>query len=441
MMDGFYNLQLEQAALACILINPETLAEMGLKFTDFHDHRHQMIFTAIERLEKSRLDIDLLTVSHELEKLGRLKEIGGDPYLITLVNYAGSSLSARSYADQLKDLTMRRKLARACNEIVNLANDPQKSPATITSEARQFLDDALNASAHQSGRSMAEALKEFDQAIESRKLQDISLLGISTGYQDIDQTLDGLQDGWLYLIAARPGNGKTAMLGNLALNIAKQGKRVLFFSAEMHDLRIVSRMMTAETEINSDILKHAAMESEEDWSSYYKAVVTFEGLSMWLFSPDECRAVEQIESITRQRHALGEVDIIFVDYLQLLQLETATRTMTREQEVTKIAQALKRITNLKIPVVAAAQLSRAVELRAESRPQLSDLRESGSLEQEADAVCFLYHPDDEDDSSLKFIVAKNRDGALGDCQLCYRKTTQKIDSGAVRVFAPNQPRT
>ncbi|MDL1910146.1 hypothetical protein FBQ81_05540 [Chloroflexi bacterium CFX6] len=437
MIDGFYNLQLEQAALACILINPETLAEMGLKFTDFHDHRHQIIFTAIERLDKSRLDIDILTVSHELEKLGRLKEIGGDPYLITLVNSTGSSLSARSYADQLKELTMRRKLTRACGEIVNLANDPQKSPATITSEARQFLDDALNASTHQSGRSMAEALKEFDQAIESRKGQDFSLLGISTGYQDIDHKLDGLQDGWLYLVAARPGNGKTAMLGNLALNVAKQGKQVLFFSVEMNDLRIVSRMMAAETQINADILKHAGMEDAEEWERYYTAIETFEGLPMWLYSPAECRTVEQIESITRQRHANSEVDIIFVDYLQLLQLEATSKTATREQEVTKIAQTLKRITNLNIPVVAAAQLNREVV----GRPQLSNLRESGSLEQEADAVCFLHHPDDEPDANLEFIVAKNRDGALGECLLYYGKTTQKIHPGAVRVFAPNQPRT
>lgn len=440
-MNELYDLELEQSVLSCTLIDPNTWSEMAVKPDDFYNHKNVFIAKAIESLFKARIDVDYVTVSRELENQNRLEEIGGDAYLTKIISRSPTSLNARSYADQLKTLAARRRILESANEIAKLAYDGEKSFTEITSEARQTIDNAISKTSLQAGRTMAEALSEFDQAIESRKGQDFNLLGISTNYQDIDHTLDGLQDGWLYLIAARPGNGKTAMLGNLALNVAKQGKQVLFFSAEMHDLRIIARMMTAESQIHADILKHAKMNSEDEWSRYYQAVENLEGLPMWLFSPDECRAVEKIESITRQRHALGEVDIIFVDYLQLLQLESTSRTMTREQEVTKITQTLKRITNLKIPVVAAAQLSRAVELRAESKPQLSDLRESGSLEQEADAVCFLYHPDDEVKNSLDFIVAKNRDGALGECPLYYDKTTQKIQTGIKRTVVLNPPKT
>lgn len=436
-MKELFDHELEETVLACVLIDPNTWAEMAVKAGDFHLHRHMWIAKAIESLLKARIDIDIQTIGRELENQNRLEEIGGDGYLIKIISGHPTSLNARSYADQLKTLAARRRLHRAAEEIVQLAHDGEKSFTAITSEARQFLENAINKTSLQAGRSMADAIREFDLTIESRKGNEFSLLGISSGYQDIDHKLDGLQDGWLYLVAARPGNGKTAMLGNLALNVAKQDKKVLFFSVEMNDLRIVSRMMAAETQINADILKHAGMEEAEEWERYYTAIETFEHLPMWLYSPAECRTVEQIESITRQRHANGEVDIIFVDYLQLLQLEATSKTATREQEVTKIAQTLKRITNLNIPVVAAAQLNREVV----GRPQLSNLRESGSLEQEADAVCFLHHPDDEPDASLEFIVAKNRDGALGECLLYYDKTTQKIHPGAVRVFAPNQPRT
>lgn len=440
-MNELFDLELEQSVLSCTLIDPNTWSEMAVKPDDFYNHKNIFIAKAIESLFKTRTDVDYVTVSRELENQNRLEEIGGDAYLTKIISRSPTSLNARSYADQLKTLAARRRLLESANEIAKLAYDGEKSFTTITSEARQTLDNAISKTSLQAGRTIAEALNEFDQAIESRKGKGFSLLGIPTNYQDIDHTLDGLQDGWLYLIAARPGNGKTAMLGNLALNIAKQGKRVLFFSAEMHDLRIIARMMTAESQIHADILKHAKMESENEWSRYYQAVESLEGLPMWLFSPDECRAVEKIESITRQRHARGEVDIIFVDYLQLLQLESTSRTMTREQEVTKITQTLKRITNLKIPVVAAAQLSRAVELRSESKPQLSDLRESGSLEQEADAVCFLYRSDGEEKTSLDFIVAKNRDGALGECPLYYDKTTQKIKTGIKRTVVLNPSRT
>lgn len=426
-MENLFNYELEEAVIACVLIDENTWAEMAIKPRDFHNFRNLTIAEAIEKLRKAGTAIDYLTLCHELDKNNLLAKIGGAAYITKLINSQRSSLHARSYSDQVKSLAARRRLFEAANKILNLAYDNEKQFATITSEARQSLDDALNNSRLQAGRSLADALKEFDENIEARKGQDFTLLGIPTNYQDIDHKLDGLQDGWLYLIAARPGNGKTAMLGNLALNIAKQNKKVLFFSAEMHDTRIVARMMAAETQIHSDILKHAAMQTDDEWKRYYSAVETFESLPMRLYKPDECRAVEQIESITRQLYANGEVDIIFVDYLQLLQLESASRTTTREQEVTKITQTLKRITNLNIPVVAAAQLNRKAE--DSDKPTLAHLRESGSLEQEADAVCFLHHPNDEPDTSLEFIVAKNRDGALGECPLYYDKTTQKIQTG------------
>ncbi len=436
-MDDLFNVELERAFLGCVLIDQNTWTEAAIRPADFYIQKNMFIATAIDRLLKSGSSADVVTVSHELNKYNQLAEIGGDAYLTSLVTSAPTSLNAITYAEQIKDLRSRRQLVDEASRIAKLAYDTQKQMSTVAAEARQGLDNALNSSKSHSGRSIGEALKEFDETIESRKDKPFSLLGFSTGYQDIDYTLDGLQNGWLYLVAARPGMGKTAMLGNLAINVAKQQKKVLFFSAEMHDQRIVARMIAAETKINSDILKHARMKDEEEWRRYFAAIETFEHLPLRLYKPDECRMVEQIENITRQLYANGEVEIIFVDYLQLLQVDAGVRTSTREQEVTKIAQTLKRITNLNIPVVAAAQLSRAIELRSEGKPQLSDLRESGSLEQEADAVCFLYHPDDDPDKSLEFIVAKNRDGALGECSLHYDKTTQKINSGLKKTIALN----
>lgn len=426
------NMELEQAVFSCVLINPESWREMAIRPADFSINSHVWIATAIEKLIKSGDAVDILTISHQLETADKLAEVGGAAYLTRLINATerGSSLNGVTYANRIKDLSTRRRIINALEKIAQITQEIKTPLESVTSEARIILDDALNNSALQPGRSMLDALREFDAMIEIRKNADFSILGIPTGYTDIDDKLDGFQNGWLYLIAARPGSGKTAMLGNLAINAAKHGKKVLFFSAEMDSQRILARMVAAESKINTTILKHGAIETQEDWQRYNQTVETFEGLPIRFYGPDECRKVEQIESITRQLYARGEVDIIFVDYLQLLQTESSSRMATREQEVTKIAQTLKRITNIQIPVIAAAQLSRAAEQRgADSRPQLSDLRESGSLEQEADSVCFLYHPQDDIDSSLEFIVSKNRDGVVGACPLYYDKTTQKIKTG------------
>ena len=435
------NKELEQAVFSCVLINPESWQEMAIRPSDFSIDSHVWIATAIEKLIKSGDAVDILTVNHSLEMAGKLDDIGGPAYLTKLIGATehGSSLNGTAYANRVKELAFRRRVISALGKIAQITNDTDKPLDFITSESRIFLDNALNNSALQPGRSMLEALREFDAMIELRKDKDYEILGIPTGYTDIDNLLDGLQNGWLYLIAARPGNGKTAMLGNLAINAAKQGKKVLFFSAEMDEQRILARMFAAESKISANSLKHASFEGN-DLQRYNQTIESFENLPIRFYKPDECRKVEQVESITRQMYARGEVDLIFVDYLQLLQTESFSRMATREQEVTKIAQTLKRITNIQIPVIAAAQLSRATEQRTEGRPQLSDLRESGSLEQEADSVCFLYHPQDDTDSSLEFIVSKNRDGAVGNCLLYYDKATQKINSGLRKVVSLNPVR-
>jgi replicative DNA helicase len=431
------NNQFEQAILSCALINPDSWHEMAIRPAHFSKAKHVYIATVIENLLKSGEPMDILTVSHQLEMLGKLAEIGGSAYLTQVLAVAPNSLNGVTYAVEVKELATRRRLAGALEKIAQVAFDTEKSLASVTSEARAILDDALNHSAANRGRSMRDALFAFDAIIEARRGKPFEILGTSSGYPEIDNLLDGFQKGWFYLVAGRPGNGKTAMLGNLAINAAKQGKKVLFFSAEMDDLRIVARMVAAEAGIDTTVLKHAGLETVEDWDRYYKTIETLEGLSIHFYSPDECRQVEEIETITRQLHSRHEVDIVFADYLQLLQTESSSRHGTREQEVTKIAQTLKRITNLQIPVVAAAQLNRNSENRTDNKPQLSDLRESGSLEQESDGICFLYHASATNDASLEFIVAKNRDGALGTCPLYYNKKTQKIQSGIRQTLKLN----
>ena len=422
---NLYDNNLEQAVLSCALIDVGTWAEMAVKPEHFHNSRHVFIAQAFENMLKAGAEIDLLTIANELEKNNLLAEIGGSAYLTQLITSAPTTLSAITYAEEIKDLAARRKLLEAATKMAQLAHDRGKEFQTIATTAREHLDNSLNSGNAPKGRTLAEAASHYMDQIESRIGQDYQTIGISTGYYDLDLKLDGLRDGKYYLIAARPGAGKTAMLGNLAINAAKLNKKVLFFSVEMFSDEIVSRLLAAEIDINTRLLDHAKLEQDQ-WEQSYQALESFENLQFRIFNPNECFSVERIDSITRQHYARGEVDIIFVDYVQLLQLERGSSTATREQEVTKITQTLKRITHLNIPVIAAAQLSRAVELRSENRPQLSDLRESGSLEQEADAVCFLWQPDKEQDTSLEFLISKNRGGALGECPLYYDKATQKI---------------
>jgi len=435
--EKLYNTETEQAVLSCVLIDPGTWAEMAVKPEHFYISRHVVIAQAIESMLKNSAEIDVLTVSNQLEKNNLLAEIGGSAYLTQLITSCPTTLSAITYSEEVKELAARRQLLHAASKMAQLAHDRTKEFSAITTEAREHLDNSLNSGNAPKGKTLADAASQYLDQIETRMGQDYQTIGISTGYADIDLKLDGLRNGKLYLIAARPGSGKTAMLGNLAINAAKQNKKVLFFSVEMFADEIVSRLLAAEINVNTRLLDHANMEQEQ-WDKCYETLETFENLPFRFYSPNECYSVERIDSITRQHYAQNEVDLIFVDYLQLLQLENAPRSATREQEVAKITQTLKRLTHLNIPVIAAAQLSRAVEQRAEPKPQLSDLRESGALEQESDAVCFLWQPDKDQDTSLEFFIAKNRGGALGECPLYYDNRTQKIKTGVRETIKLNQ---
>lgn len=429
------NIQTEQAALSCVLIDPNTWAEMAIKPEHFQDTRHVIIAKTLEDMFKRGAEIDLITISNELNKNDLLGTIGGFAYLTQLISVAQTTLSATTYSDELKELAARRNLFSVASEMARLAHDRKKDFSSIAAEAREFLDKSLYSGNTSHGKTLAVAASQYLDQIESRMGQ-YQTIGISTGYTDIDIKLDGLRNGKFYLIAARPGKGKTAMLGNLAINAAKQNKKILFFSVEMFSDEIISRLLAAEINVNTRLLDHGDMEQAE-WDKCYQALEAFDNYPFLIFGPNDCNSVEKLDTITRQHHARGEVDLVFVDYLQLLQLENPPRSATREQEVTKIAQTLKRLTHLNIPVIAAAQLSRGVEQRNEPKPQLSDLRESGSLEQEADAVCFLWQPKEELDTSLEFFIAKNRGGKVGECPLYYDKTTQKIKTGTKQNIVLN----
>ncbi len=433
----------EEAVVGAVLINPEVYYDVAqfLNPDDFYIHRHRWIWEAFTSLHEQRIPMDLLTVTEELDRKGQLTEIGGPAYLTTLVNLVPSSLNAESYARIVEGHAIRRKMISAAGQIASLAYNEENVITTVMDEAEKAVFNVSERRLKHDVRPIKEVLSDYYDRVDELVKRPTDIFGVPTGFIDLDRLLAGLQPSDLLIIAGRPGQGKTGFLLSVARNAAlSHKKRVAIFSLEMSNEQVAQRLIAQETGIDSQRLRTGKLEQSE-LSLFNHAVEVLSDTRIYL---DDTPAITPLQLRTKCRRLFLEfgLDLIIVDYLQLMAGDV--RTENRVQEVSYISRNLKVLAReLNVPVLAAAQLSRAVEQRSDKRPVLSDLRESGSLEQDSDIVMFIYRPDQyEDDTEKKnvaeIMVAKHRNGPVGSVDLIFRSSLAKFENAATRMFRPNE---
>ncbi|EMO8655552.1 TPA: replicative DNA helicase [Streptococcus pyogenes] len=430
----------EQSVLGSIFISPDKLIAVRefISPDDFYKYAHKIIFRAMITLSDRNDAIDATTIRTILDDQDDLQSIGGLSYIVELVNSVPTSANAEYYAKIVAEKAMLRDIIARLTESVNLAYDEILKPEEVIAGVERALIE-LNEHSNRSGfRKISDVLKVNYEALEARSKQTSNVTGLPTGFRDLDKITTGLHPDQLVILAARPAVGKTAFVLNIAQNVGtKQKKTVAIFSLEMGAESLVDRMLAAEGMVDSHSLRTGQL-TDQDWKNVTIAQGALAEAPIYI---DDTPGIKITEIRARSRKLSQEVDgglgLIVIDYLQLI---TGTKPENRQQEVSDISRQLKILAKeLKVPVIALSQLSRGVEQRQDKRPVLSDIRESGSIEQDADIVAFLYRDDyyrkegDDaeeavEDNTIEVILEKNRAGARGTVKLMFQKEYNKFSS-------------
>jgi replicative DNA helicase len=427
----------EEGVIGAVMINPEAYYDVAqfLSIEDYYFHRHRFIWDAFVRLHERRSPIDFLTVSEELEQMGKLAEVGGVAYLTALINNVPSSLHAEAYGRIVESTAIRRRMLEAANQIAKLAYQEDLSVDTVMDDAEKAVFGVSEKRMTRDLQPIHQVLSDYYDRIGQLAARSEETSGVPTGFIDLDKMLGGLQPSDLLIIAGRPGQGKTGFLLSIAKNAAQLHKRkVAVFSLEMSNEQLVQRLIAQETGIDSQRLRSGKL-AENEWPLFTQSLEIMGNTRIFL---DDTPAITplQLRTKCRRLHMEFGLDLVVVDYLQLMASDN--RSENRVQEVSFISRNLKVLAReLNVPVLAAAQLSRAVEQRSDKRPVLSDLRESGSLEQDADIVMFIYRPDQYEKDTVKqnlaeIIIAKHRNGPVGSVELVFRSNLAKFENAATR---------
>lgn len=430
----------EQSVLGSIFISPDKLIAVRefISPDDFYKYAHKIIFRAMLTLSDRNDAIDATTIRTILDDQDDLQSIGGLSYIVELVNSVPTSANAEYYAKIVAEKAMLRDIIARLTESVNLAYDEILKPEEVIAGVERALIE-LNEHSNRSGfRKISDVLKVNYEALEARSKQTSNVTGLPTGFRDLDKITTGLHPDQLVILAARPAVGKTAFVLNIAQNVGtKQKKTVAIFSLEMGAESLVDRMLAAEGMVDSHSLRTGQL-TDQDWNNVTIAQGALAEAPIYI---DDTPGIKITEIRARSRKLSQEVDgglgLIVIDYLQLI---TGTKPENRQQEVSDISRQLKILAKeLKVPVIALSQLSRGIEQRQDKRPVLSDIRESGSIEQDADIVAFLYRDDyyrkegDDaeeavEDNTIEVILEKNRAGARGTVKLMFQKEYNKFSS-------------
>ncbi len=422
-----HNIDAEMSLIGAILIDEDVLSDVTdkVKAEDFYDKRHQMIFAGMMRLFEQHRPIDLLTLSDEMEKKDALEAVGGSSYLNELTNYVPTAANARAYAELVAQRAVRRRLIKASTDIADLAYQDDSDTQEILERAEAELFSVSDTSLKQDLVSLEQILTESFDRMEELHRDRGKLRGIRTGWRDLDNMTAGLQRSDLIILAARPAMGKTTLVTNLAYNVAaKEKQSVLFFSLEMSKEQLVDRMLADAAGVDAWNIRTGNL-SDDDFEKLSTAMGEMAEAPIYIDDTPGLTVLEMRTKARRQAH-VHPLGLIIVDYLQLMQGRSRGGEFNRVQEVSEISRGLKLIAReLNVPVIALSQLSRSVESRNPPIPQLADLRESGSIEQDADIVQFIYRPGyyNPDDVELQNItelhIAKHRNGPTGKIDLYF----------------------
>lgn len=428
-----HNLEAERAVLGALLIAPQVYDSLpdGFGEAAFYRQAHRLVFAAVQRLRERSVEVDFVTVKEELTRVGQLDEVGGPAYVASLADGVPRSVNAPHYAAIVADHAARRGMIALANRVLLQAYEAEAPPVALMADAQRALVELgvaglRGAGPATLGRVVEGVREELLRAVE----RGSPVVGVPTGYYELDVMTAGLQRGELALLAARPSCGKTALALEVALHVARTEGTVVFFSLEMTKAALGRRAVSSKAAVEGHRLRTGQLTPEEA----RRAAEAMDEMAPVALVIDDATPVP-VEDLSRRvrRSAMGKepVALIVVDYLQLL--STRSRHESRNQQVSFVSGALKSLAKEEdAPVLALSQLTRAVEGRREKRPHLSDLRESGSLEQDADVVLFIHRPDPQE-STTEVIVAKQRNGPLGTVKLRFDESFTRFENLTYRV--------
>lgn len=440
------NVEAEASLLGAILIDSDAIVKIAdtISSNDFYDPRHKHIYEAISLLYERREAIDVLTLADQLKNSGVLDVIGGASYLTELTNFVPTAAHVEQYADIVAQKALRRRLIQASQKMVELGFDEGKNLKELIEDAEANLFEVSQQHVKQSVVSLETILSEsFDRLDELHKDKQ-KIRGVPTGFKDMDNILAGLQRSDLFILAARPSMGKTALALNLAHNVAVQAKEpVLVFSLEMSKEQLVDRLLAMESGVDAWALRTGNL-TDSDFEKLGHAMGTLSEAQIFIDDTPGI-TVSDLRTKTRREAHQRKLGLIIVDYLQLMSGGGKYGgDGNRVQEISEISRGLKAIAReLNVPLIALSQLSRSVESRSPQIPQLADLRESGSIEQDADVVAFIYredyyNPETDRKNLTDILIKKHRNGPTGGVELYFDKEKQRfrgVDTRHAEPFA------
>jgi replicative DNA helicase len=414
------NLEAEESVLGAMMVSEGSIApvmlDVRLKDEDFYRERHRLVFRAIKRLYERSEPIDALTVSELLTQQGELEEAGGRDGVSQLASTVPVPGNARHYARIVKQNSLLRRLLNASQQIQRSVHEREGEPQELVEHAESLLFKVAHEERASDFNKLAEILHDEVVKLEALAKGEVALTGVPSGFRDVDDMLGGFQRGNLIVIAARPAVGKSALVCNVAENVAaKQGLPVAFFSLEMSETELAHRFIASRSRISNDKLRMGKV-SSRDWPRVLRACNELESAPLWLDDSSDLSLLELRAKARRLAANEGGLSLVIVDYMQLMRPEDPR--INRVEQVSQISRGLKILAGeLNVPVIGLSQLSRAPEQRPDKRPMLSDLRESGQIEADSDVVMFIYrdaiYNDEADPSEAEFIVAKHRNGRIG----------------------------
>ncbi len=428
------NIEAEQSVLGAMLLSRDAIDKAGeiLVEDDFYRQDHRVIFSAIMALHNRNQAVDLVTVTEELRKLGKLDAIGGTGVITALSNIVPTAANVVYHAKIVEEKSLRRQLINAATEVASSGYEEEEDISQTIDQAEQKILAVANRKQTGSLVKIGDIVKSSIARIEELYDSKDAYTGLPTGFTQFDLMTSGLQPSDLIILAARPSMGKSSLVLNIAEHVALKGqKSVIFFSLEMSKEQLVQRMLCSQAGIDAAKLRIGQL-SDPEWTQLLEAADRLSQAKIMLDDTPGMTALEMRSKARRWKNENG-LDLIIVDYLQLMQGSSKRASDNRQQEMSDISRSLKGLAReLNVPLIALSQLSRSVESRTSKRPMLSDLRESGALEQDADIVCFIYRDDyynrenSDQPNIAELILAKHRNGPVGTVKLFFKKETTRF---------------
>lgn len=435
------NLDAERAVLAAAILNQDVMQELVLEVKDekvFYRPAHQKVYSAMLELFDKQVPIDQLSLAERLRARGELDEIGGAPYIVELASNSFALANWRTHLEIVTRCATLRALIAASTRITALAYDAPDDLNVVVEDAEKAIMSVTGNHVSEGFTGMEQLLLQSMENIEEMADNKSHIIGVPTGFGDLDRLLAGLRGGSLMVLAARPGVGKTAFALSLAMNAAHRGVKVALFSLEMSASEIMPRILAAEAGVELQRIRSGNLQ-EGDWGQIYNHA---EELNQLDFAIDDTPGLSiqkmRVKARRQMKNCEKDRGLIIVDYLQLMEPANPSRSESRQVAVSEISRGLKMLAKeLDMPIIALSQLSRSVEERSDKRPMLSDLRESGAIEQDADIVAFIDRSTSQEEAAqanrpdpgeAKIIVAKNRNGALGVIDMVFIDRTTRFNS-------------